>query len=292
MKIYSLIVFISILTLGCSENRIPGQEKGYEKLVVIGPNLTEIVSALGFSNSIIGIDDWSDPDLASPSAVKVGGILNPNLELIASLKPDHVFIAGNSRDFESFLGNYSIEVTSFTVEDTASIIKTIDEISRLLNREKTGDSIILDIRNKIKSISARHFPYRPKVLIAITSETSTPEKFMSASDRTFLGEIISIAGGENVLGDNAILYPEITREAMYILNPEVIIEIYPSEDKNWSDSLKIVENWLKAYPEITASKNEEIHVIFDKSVLLPGPYFTQSAELIHSLLQRVFNAED
>ncbi|MBN1150271.1 ABC transporter substrate-binding protein [candidate division WOR-3 bacterium] len=276
--------------MSCSEKSAQKPEYRYDKLVVIGPNLTEIVASLGFSQHIIGIDNWSDPNLASPNAVKVGGILNPNLELIASLKPNAIFIAGNSRDFENFLGNYSIEVLSFTVEDTASILCTIDEISKLLNREKTGDSIIFNIRKEVKSLSALHFPYRPKVLIAITSGTSTPEKFMSANSNTFLGEIISIAGGENVLGDNTVLYPEITRETVVVLNPEIIIELFPSEDTE--DSLKMVEKWIKAYPGIQASKNKHIHIVFDESVLLPGPNFIESALYIHSVLQRAVNAEN
>lgn len=294
--VFFLACLCSVLALlfaaGCKEDSVGYREKEYEKIVILGPNLTEITASLGCSEYIIGIDDWSDEKLAGFGVVRVGGILDPNLELIAYLEPDAVFVAGNPEQFRNFLSQYSIQVFGFNVEDTSGIIEAVQKIAEILACNEEGERLIFSIRAEVKEIAYPPAVFRPKVIVAITSEISSPEKFMSANGKTFLGEIISIAGGDNVLKDNPVLYPEISREAVILLDPDVIIELRPTSRPEILDSLEIADKWKKCYPGVSAIVNGNVHVCFSEKILVPGPDFPESAKLIKRIIERAVRTED
>ncbi|MBN1620602.1 ABC transporter substrate-binding protein [candidate division WOR-3 bacterium] len=267
-------------------------EKNYDRIIILGPNLVQIVSSLGFSEKIVGIDSWSDKSLARKDAARVGGILDPNLELITLLEPDLVLVAGDPTRLNDFLSEYSVKTIGFSVEDTQDILNAISEISSLLSAEGEGLKLSEKIRQELRAISPSGFIPRPKVLLAITSDVSSPENFMSASSETFLGEIIGIAGGENAVGVNAVLYPEISKEAVLLLDPDIIIEFRPTNTPEKYDSLSLVSRWEKVYPGIKAVRRGCVHICFDEKILIPGPGFPESAQFLHLFIQRAVDAED
>ncbi len=266
--------------------------KNYDRIIILGPNLVQIVSSLGFSERIIGIDNWSNESLASKDAARVGGILDPNLEIITLLEPDLVLVAGDPTRLNEFLSEYSVKTVGFSVEDTQDILKAISEISSLLSAEVEGLKLAEQIRSEVEEISPPGSVLRPKVLLAITSDVSSPENFMSASSETFLGEIIGIAGGENAVGVNAVLYPEISKEAVLLLDPDIIIEFRPTDAPEKYDSLSLVSRWEKVYPGIKAVRRGCVHVCFDEKILIPGPGFPGSAQFLRLLIQRAADAQD
>ena len=62
----------------------------------------------------------------------------------------------------------------------------------------------------------------------LLSDTNDPSRDLYAVGRgTFLNELLTIAGGENVLPDTMAKYPKISKEYIIAKSPEIIIEVGP-----------------------------------------------------------------
>ena len=71
------------------QNRPVTLPKRPERIVSIGPSITEFLFALGAGTRVVGADDFSDEPAAALQLEKVGGI-KVNFEKVVSLKPDLV----------------------------------------------------------------------------------------------------------------------------------------------------------------------------------------------------------
>ena len=64
------------------------------RIVSLAPSLTEILDAIGLGERLVGVTDFCRlPPTSRPPPDRVGGIMNPDLERIVSLKPDLVLAA-------------------------------------------------------------------------------------------------------------------------------------------------------------------------------------------------------
>src|SRR4029079_10884940 len=65
-----------------------------QRIVSIAPSFTEILYAIGAGNEVVGTTLYCDYPPQALKTVKIGDVLNPNVERIISLKPDLV-LCGN-----------------------------------------------------------------------------------------------------------------------------------------------------------------------------------------------------
>jgi len=62
------------------------------RIVSLAPSLTETVYALGLQDHLVGDTEFCDYPADAQKKTKVGGGINPSLELIANLHPDIVLV--------------------------------------------------------------------------------------------------------------------------------------------------------------------------------------------------------
>jgi len=75
-----------------------------------------------------------------------------------------------------------------------------------------------------------------------------------ASDKSYIGEIIRYAGGENVI-KSKISYPQVSIEKILELKPEVIIL------STMGSTEYEIKKFFSQYKEILAAKNNKIFVV-------------------------------
>ncbi|HYG59594.1 MAG TPA: ABC transporter substrate-binding protein, partial [Symbiobacteriaceae bacterium] len=61
-----------------------------KRLVSLCPSNTEIVHALGLTDWLVGVDDWSDFPSAVTELPRVGPDLSVDIDRVAALQPDLV----------------------------------------------------------------------------------------------------------------------------------------------------------------------------------------------------------
>jgi iron complex transport system substrate-binding protein len=191
-----------------------------KRIIAMLPSHTETVFALGAGAKLVGIDEYSNyPKLETSKIQKVGNGFVPNLEAIAALKPDLVLAdESTSSKLVQNLEKLGITVYGASAQTYLETFEKIAALGRMLNRETNALRLITKMRDEINGITAK-IAGRPRVS-AYFEVDPTP---YAAGPSSFIGEMLTRAGGLNILPISLGAFPKISPELVVSSNPSVII---------------------------------------------------------------------
>lgn len=191
---------------------------------VVGTSVAtdEILDALGYDN-VVGVphtDAYKIPDRYK-NAKEIGSPMNPNTEILKSLKPDIVFTP-KSLEGQLKKGYDDIGVRSYflNLESTDGMFQSILDMGKILGREKQANALNADYQQFKKELAARHQnAKKPKILILM----GLPGSFAVATEKSYVGSLAKMAGFENVYGDgNGKDFLNVSTEDMLQKQPDII----------------------------------------------------------------------
>ncbi|HOK56646.1 MAG TPA: helical backbone metal receptor [bacterium] len=248
-------LFLLIFSLYCfvSAEKIP------ERIVSLGPAITEDIFLLGKGDKIIGNTIYCTRPEEAKYKEKVGNVIDVNIEKIYSLKPDIVFATNltNPKDVKKLrdLG-IRVEIISYSL-NFKQLCNDFIKIGKIIGKEKEAKEIVEKVKREIEEIKKKSKRKKPKVLIQV----GTRPLWVAGTD-SFVNDIIEFTGGENVIKGKGGIY---SMEEIIKLNPEIIIittmGIDTEEEK---------KNWKK-YNMIDAVKNDKIFVVDSDKICSPTP---------------------
>jgi iron complex transport system substrate-binding protein len=267
------IIFFFILFLAAAHKAwaAPEEATSPQRIVSLSPGITEILFAIGAGDRVVGVTDFCNYPEKAKSLPKVGGLLNPSYETIITLKPDLIIHQPNKHKIESFgekLGIRNLPISMLSFEE---IFNSIKAIGIATHSEQAADRLILSMKTKIDQNRQRLANVSKKsVLLVLGISNDSMRELYGVGPKTFLGEMLALAGGENILADTQAQYPKVSKEFIIHESPEIIIEIGRKEILTEESSKKRVQGWQK-FPTIRAVKSKDIHVIGADYILIPGP---------------------
>ena len=192
-----------------------------QRIMALAPSVTEIVFALGCEAKLVGVTMFSDFPEGANALPKVGSYVHLDLEKIVSLNPD-VCIAvkdGNPKHIVDRLESLGIPVFAVDPIDLESVMETILAIGGVINADRRANAVVRDMRTRIATVknTLLGIGIRPRVFFQIGIDP-----IVSAGSRTFINELIVMAGGDN-LAAGGVPYPRFNREQVLNLKPDVMI---------------------------------------------------------------------
>jgi len=246
-------------------------EKEPERIVSITPSSTETLFALGLGDKIVAVSNQCDYPEEAQSKDKVGDFWQPNLEQIAAAEPDLLFV-GNSipNDVLSKLEELGIKVVSLEATDFAGTYQSILDTGKLTGTLEEAQNIVNEMKEKVNGIQekVKDAPKRSTYFVISYGDQGN----YTAGPGSFIHEMITMAGGQNVAGDLEQTWAEFSLEKLVEEDPEVIIV---SEKAN-IDDIKA----LKGYKELTAVKEDNLKAVEENLVMRPGPRLVEGLEQI------------
>jgi iron complex transport system substrate-binding protein len=235
---YALAALLAALWIGCHHNPTKNESadpRGFtdglgrnvtikanpQRIISLAPNITEILFALGLGDRVAAVTSYCDFPEEAKAKEKIGDTLHPNLERIIGLKPDLVLMttASQVEDLMRKLDQLAVPVyvtNPRTVRDTISSIRKIGEATGASAR---AAEIADDMERRISAVEMRvkGLP-KPRVLYVLQTGP-----LITAGRDTFINDLIRIAGGQSISGDETADYPQFSRETVIARAPEVII---------------------------------------------------------------------
>jgi len=199
-----------------------------QKIISLVPSQTELLFDLGLEQEIIGITKFCiHPKERFKKSNKIGGTKTLDLQKIRDLKPD--LIIGNKEEndrkqIEDLMQDHPVWMSD--IETLPDAIKMITQIGELTNRQDKANQIAVKINEQFSILSRKDKPVRVAYFI-------WKDPFMVAGKQTFIDDILSRSGFENVINENR--YPEININWLVELDPECIFlssEPYPFKDEH------------------------------------------------------------
>jgi iron complex transport system substrate-binding protein len=128
---------------------------------------------------------------------------------------------------------------------------------------------------------------RPSVLMIVGRNPGLLTNMIAVGPGAYLGELLEIAGGRNVLADTGPAYPHISLETVLRLNPDVILDLSMMGDAGVDPrpmEVRLREPWM-ARRELAAVSNQRVFGLTSESLVTPGPRVVDAVELIRAKLR-------
>ena len=287
MKYFLLFTLFFLITVLSCNTVQKAENKTAVRIVSLSPNITEIIYALGQQDKIIAVSDFCTyPDQTSTKE-HIGGLLNPNMEKIASLNAD-LFI-GTPAHFElsKKLDHLHLRSVLLSNDRLQDIFTAIDSIGILLKCREAADSLSRSIKDSLAFYQKKTnaFSKHPSTLLVIGREPGSARKIMVAGPNTFLNEIWEMNGGRNAFPELSAKYAQISTEALLKNNPDLIIEFKFKE--KWDDKKnRINQSEWNELNQLTAVRDKQIYVLNGDYTLIPGPRIYLLARDYYTILRR------
>ena len=264
------------------QNRSVTVGKRPDRIVSIGPSITEFLFALGAGGRVVGTDDFSDEPAAAKGLEKVGGI-KVNFEKVVALRPDLVLIVKFSDGTIEKLASAGLLVLVVDPQTAGDVARTATLLGRAVGAE--GEALARDIQKKVDDVRARTAAATSKPRVYHEIDASDPTKIFTVGPGSYIADLIEIAGGLNIAAKATSAYPQLSAEEILRADPEVIV-LAAADYSAKPDQVSARAGWSV----ISAVKNKRIGTIAPNLINRPGPRVGEAADayarIVHPELYR------
>jgi iron complex transport system substrate-binding protein len=244
-----------------------------QRIISMSPSITETLFALGVGDRVVGVTDFCSYPKEACDLPKIGGLLNPSVEAWIRLKPDLIIHQDDSHKLKINAKNLGIKTLAISMNRLNDILETINTFGKTLGAEPAARALTQKLQSGIQNQKLRLEGVRRKYTLLLLNEGGDPNGALYAvGPGTFLGELLDLAGGKNVLTDTTINYPKISKEYILRHSPDVIIQAGPNANMTPQEKSEKLKQWGR-FPTLTAVKNKTIYFVGADYILIPGPRF-------------------
>jgi iron complex transport system substrate-binding protein len=258
---------VDVVTPGADDAAVP------RRIVSLAPSLTETLFALGLGDRVVGVTRYCayPPDvLAVP---KIGGHLDPNFEAIVSLEPDLVVVIPSSHENRLRLESLGLRVLEVDQHDVESVLQSVSEVAEACGVPERGTALRVELEKRLaKVVSVVAGAPRPRAVVVVGHQIGegAVRSVWAAGRDTFYDGVLQIAGGVNAVNGGLARYPELSREGLSALDPDVVLDVIAGvEDRNL-DLEAIRQGWMRL-TELRAVRDNRVNVLEGDQMVVPGP---------------------
>lgn len=238
-------------------------QKDPSSIVSLSPTATEMLFAIGAGKQVKAVDDQSDYPPKAPRTDLSG--FNPNVEAIASYRPDLVVLSDNT--VEDGLKQLGIKVLVQPAATTLSdSYKQIRALGKATGHEAAANRVVDKMKSGISDAKAE-VPKRSK---KPTAYYELDDTYFSATSKTFIGQVLSLAGLANIAdkaGGNAADYPQLSAEYIVSSSPDYIFLADGACCGQTPETVAARPGWS----DIKAVRNQHVNVLNDDLASRWGP---------------------
>lgn len=265
-----------------------------ERIVSLAPSVTEVLFALGLGDRVVGVSRYDRyPDAVAPIE-KVGGLFDPNFEVIVGLRPSLVVVLSEFGDRIAYGQKLGLNLETVDHRSIAGILGSIETLGRLCGAAPRAKELTAELQSGVARITASRPngpPVRTMIVVGGGNEGRVLKSVFVSGRDGFYDELVRLAGGENVLKGGTTNVPTVSAEGLLALDPEVIIQVRDDVESRGASPGDIEAAWRTA-PYLRAVKNGRVYVISDDFVTIPGPRFVKTLERFAAIIQPLRAAKE
>ena len=267
-----LLVFVC---LGFNSSNALADDKP-NKIISLSPSLTEILFAIGAEQQVIAVDNQSNFPKNVPRTNL--SAYEPNLEAIASLKPDLVVFSYDIDDISKGLNLVGIDTLILPAPmDFNEILSQIKVLGKSTGNTEKSAELVFDMEDEMRKLALTRQKRRT---IKIYHEID--ENYYSPSSFSFIGSIYRMLNLTNI-ADSAdkggFGYPKLSPEYIISSNPELIV--LPGITKDQLNKIMKRPGWN----QVTAVKNDNFLLVESDIASRWGPRVLEFASSIVEFLE-------
>ena len=265
-----------------------GQTSPPQRIISVVPSVTEILFAIGAGPQIVGIGSFDTIPIDHHDRLKierVGGLLDPDMERIFTLRPDLVVLYESQTDPHEQLRRAGIPVLLYQHGSLLEISHTIRNLGRRTGQSREADAVATKLEAGLSSIRNRVAGLkRPRTLLVFAREPLTMRNVYVSGGIGFLHDMLDVAGGENIFkAVRREQVAQVSSEAILTSAPDVIVEIRYEESLT-PETLARERAVYEQLSMLPAVRSGRIHFLTGSRFIVPGPGVAEATEELARLL--------
>ncbi|WP_051305779.1 adenosylcobinamide amidohydrolase [Desulfogranum mediterraneum] len=191
-----------------------------QRVVSLVPSVTEILLRIGAAEVVSGITYHSQLPPESGDKAVVGGFFRPDLERVASLKPDTIFYSSLQQGVVARFGA-TATLIRLAPRSIAESFAQIALLGRMFHREEQAEEVIAEEQRRLELIAAkiRTIPQQDHLRVM---RLMGRDQVMTPGDDSFQQEFIRAAGGiPPTFGKSGTIVP-VELSEWQAFNPQVL----------------------------------------------------------------------
>jgi len=203
-KILSLVLagVMALSVTGCvnqhPEETSSTNESGEVRLVATSPSVVQICNRLDLD--LVGIcQSTSELPERYDGVTTVGMAMNPDLEIIKSLDPDYILSPATlQNDLQPKYASIGVSSLFLNLKSVEGMYASIEGLGEKFGREEEAAVMLEEFDSFMTEYAEKNAGKEsPKVLVLM----GLPGSYIIATDNSYVGSLVKLAGGTNVYGD-------------------------------------------------------------------------------------------
>ncbi len=226
-KILSLVLagVMALCVTGCvnqhPEETTSTNESREVRLVATSPAVVQICNRLDLD--LVGIcQSTSDLPERYDGVTTVGMAMNPDLEIIKSLDPDYILSPATlQNDLQPKYASIGVSSLFLNLKSVEGMYASIEGLGEKFGREEEAAVMLEEFDSFMTEFAEKNAGKEsPKVLVLM----GLPGSYIIATDNSYVGSLVKLAGGTNVYGDgDGQEFLSANTEDMKTKEPDVIL---------------------------------------------------------------------
>lgn len=244
------------------------------RIIALVPSQTELLFAIGLGEQVVGVSDYCNFPPEALERQKIGG-LELNIERIMSLRPSILLDINNMhKKYELLFRQLGLNYVNFTLTKLEHLPQVATELAEILSAKEKGIDFATNWNKQIASLELEKPDNQVKIYFEIWD---TP--MQAAGSNSYIGEMVSKAGGINILNDKAD-FPVVNSEAIISGDPDVILFAYPLP------GLETIKN-RAGWQSLKAVKSNQIYALDQDLYVRPGPRNLEGLKQLNNIFRQV-----
>ena len=223
---YILIGTMALSMMGCvsqhpNDSTDTSGVEADAKLVATSPAVADICDKLELD--LVGVCETSGtiPDRYR-DITTVGMAMNPDLEIIKSLNPDYI-LSPNSlqNDLQPKYSSIGVKSIFVNLRSVDGMYDSIEYLGKKFGKDDKAEELVQEYKEFLEKYKSKNEGKEsPKVLILM----GLPGSYIVATDNSYVGSLVKMAGGTNVYGDgDGEEFLNANTEDMQLKDPDIIL---------------------------------------------------------------------
>lgn len=196
-----------------------------DSIVCLSPAVNEVLIALGVGDSLVAYDTQSVGLEGIPADLPTLDMMQPDMETLASLKPDVLFVSNmtlydQTNPFQQLIDMGVCVLCVPSANSIAEIESSLSFIAAAVGKSAEGDALIGGMQAELDRIAAIGESITEKKTVYF--EIGAAPNLYSFGSGVFLNEMIELIGAENILADQEG-WLAVEGETVASANPDVIL---------------------------------------------------------------------
>ncbi|MCC7418487.1 MAG: ABC transporter substrate-binding protein [Acidobacteria bacterium] len=255
----------------------PAGGGGARRIVSLIPATTEMLFAIGAGDRIAGVSSFDTFPPGVGRLPRVGGLLDPNVEQILSLKPDLAIVYATQSELRQQLERAQIPMFLYEHRGLPDVTATMRALGARVGMAEAADAAAAHVEQRLAAIAGRVAGRpRPKTLLVFGRDPGALRHISASGGYGFLHDLLEMAGGSDVLADVRRQSVDVSTEMILARAPEAIVELHYGETRG--DDLAAERHVWDALPSVAAVRNGRVYLLSGQQFVVPGPRVVDALE--------------